>query len=608
MSFEKGKFVWAVDRKDGRKYKCKIVQVKDELIKIHYHGWNSSHDEWIEKSSERLLGEVCGDFGSSQGSQSLNDSVQSAERLIDSLSEVVSAREATISDAATNAGTANVDSPEIIQGDSVSGLARKRVRGSESPGDGCGGGPRKRLSVDVGGGLAMVDFVGSRSVGAAGDGPSAGGGMAAEGGLNTSSATLRYVSDASNTSVGGSTLTDAGAVQGESGACVADCKLCLLPITGRFVECEGCKAGFHPDTLCLGIEDREISVLLDNTNGALVYKCCLCRSGKSGATGAFNQLLKMVGVLAQGFKKSGFRSVGNTVSSSRVESAGEAVSRVEVMSHLRELREREKRSNSIMLRGLQTASTSAARDIFRKICDLLDVGIVELSEMVRVGPNNLFRATVINADLRREVLMRSHELRRSDNFARVYVDRDLTYQQRQEVLAKRRAVRQSHVGDSSNANGGPLETILSVIRGQGDNLPSRNLATSDHQQRVDRSCSGSRNRYDVVGRSSRSRGNMRGRGNGRGSGNLRDDYNTRDGEGSGSSREESFRGRGSFGNGGIGDGSGWIRVANREGNGGRRNSQGMQGSGSVYRTHSGGLGSNIRSNVGNARHITRNLN
>ena len=61
-------------------------------------------------------------------------------------------------------------------------------------------------------------------------------------------------------------------------------------------------------------------------------------------------------------------------------------------------------------------------------------------------------------------------------------------------------------------------------------------------------------------------------------------------------------------NGGSGDGSGWIRVANREGNGGRRNSQGMQGSGSVYRTHSGGLGSNIRSNVGNARHITRNLN
>ena len=79
---------------------------------------------------------------------------------------------------------------------------------------------------------------------------------------------------------------------GQSVACVVNCKLCLLPITGRVVECEGCKAGFHPDTLCLGIEDSEISVLLDNINGALVYECCLCMSSKSGATGAFSQLLK----------------------------------------------------------------------------------------------------------------------------------------------------------------------------------------------------------------------------------------------------------------------------------------------------------------------------
>ena len=235
-----------------------------------------------------------------------------------------------------------------------------------------------------------------------------------------------------------------------------------------------------------------------------------------------------------------------------------------------------------MLRGLQTASTSAARDIFRKICELLGVGNVELSEMVRVGPNNLFRATVVNADLRREVLMRSHELRRSENFARVYVDRDLTYQQRQEVLAKRRAARQNHMGDSSSYNGDSLETVLSVITGQGENLPSQNLVTPYHQQRVDRSCSGTRNGYEVVGRSSRSRGNMRGRGNGRGSSNFRDDYDTRDGGRRGSSREVSFRGRGrsggrrgSVGMGSGGDGSGRNWVSNGEGNSGRRNCQGM---------------------------------
>ena len=79
--------------------------------------------------------------------------------------------------------------------------------------------------------------------------------------------------------------------------------------------------------------------------------------------------------------------------------------------------------------------------------------------MVSVGLNNIFRAAVVKADLRRQVLMCSHELRRSENFARVYVDRDSTCQQRKEVLAKRRAVRQSNFDDSSNFDEDSLETI-----------------------------------------------------------------------------------------------------------------------------------------------------
>ena len=61
------------------------------------------------------MGEVCGDFRSGHVSQSLNDSVQSAERLIASLSEVVSARELSNGDAVSNAETANADSPGIIR-------------------------------------------------------------------------------------------------------------------------------------------------------------------------------------------------------------------------------------------------------------------------------------------------------------------------------------------------------------------------------------------------------------------------------------------------------------------------------------------------------------
>ena len=60
VSFEKGKLVWPVDRKDSQKYKCKIVQVMDELFKIHYHGWKS--------------------LSGCQGSQTAWMTVQSAEK------------------------------------------------------------------------------------------------------------------------------------------------------------------------------------------------------------------------------------------------------------------------------------------------------------------------------------------------------------------------------------------------------------------------------------------------------------------------------------------------------------------------------------------------
>ena len=116
---------------------------------------------------------------------------------------------------------------------------------------------------------------------------------------NTPSSTPRYVSNVSNTSVGAGTSSAVEVVLGESDDRNYSCGLCRLLIAERSIQCDGCKSNFHSDTLCLGIEKDEISVLLNNTNGALLYKCCLCRSGKSGATGAITQLLRMVGTLVR---------------------------------------------------------------------------------------------------------------------------------------------------------------------------------------------------------------------------------------------------------------------------------------------------------------------
>ena len=48
MNLEKGQFVSVIDRKDNKPYRCKVVGVKDDLLKIHYHVWNSKWDEWVQ--------------------------------------------------------------------------------------------------------------------------------------------------------------------------------------------------------------------------------------------------------------------------------------------------------------------------------------------------------------------------------------------------------------------------------------------------------------------------------------------------------------------------------------------------------------------------------
>ena len=60
------------------------------------------------------------------------------------------------------------------------------------------------------------------------------------------------------------------------------------------------------------------------------------------------------------------------------------------MTHVRELREREKRLDSIIIRGLTTTSVNIVKDKFRDICRVLRLENIELCKVKKVGPTNLF--------------------------------------------------------------------------------------------------------------------------------------------------------------------------------------------------------------------------
>ena len=72
---------------------------------------------------------------------------------------------------------------------------------------------------------------------------------------------------------------------------------------------------------------------------------------------------------------------------------------------------------------------------FDNICLLLNVGKVLLSGLFRIGETGLFRVKIEDKDKRSFLLSRVKELRSSEAFRSVYIQRDLAYKQQQEMVA-----------------------------------------------------------------------------------------------------------------------------------------------------------------------------
>ena len=152
--------------------------------------------------------------------------------------------------------------------------------------------------------------------------------------------------------------------------------------------CGECHRPFHPDRLCLGVEQDVIDVLLRDSQGAVRYVCCGCRSGvgtdRSLGSGqsAFKQLLSIVGGLVAEVKEltetiGSMRGNGSDNVSTRQHSQVASVGAVadslngqSVMGEVRELYEREKRKCSIILRGVGEVTLDEVQTTFSSICNI----------------------------------------------------------------------------------------------------------------------------------------------------------------------------------------------------------------------------------------------
>ena len=37
----------------GKEYECKVVDVKEGAVKVHYLGWNAGYDDWVSTEKEK---------------------------------------------------------------------------------------------------------------------------------------------------------------------------------------------------------------------------------------------------------------------------------------------------------------------------------------------------------------------------------------------------------------------------------------------------------------------------------------------------------------------------------------------------------------------------
>ena len=505
------------DKKDGLIYDCKAVRVTVKRVLVHYVGWNKSRDEWLSLDDPRIVS------GSAGGSRAISleprvvspHGRNSAEKQIDELYSIICSQP--------------VGSATQLPTKQPAGNKRKR---SEEPElNHPTGNARKRSLVNHHHEVDAPSTDLSRPVEEETPPAAAPSSQRREQRSSLPTTTLDPP-DAS-----GTTAASLAVGNREVSACVpvseTNCGLCQISIPQSKVKCTTCDKIFHPDTMCTGLADQVISVLLSNTDGSLLYKCCFCRLSTNDDSAGRLQLAKIVGQLVKAIKS----TVNPPSVPPRVvnDTAGSTSTRNDILSQVRELREREKRRDYVIIRGLQNITVPQVRLKVSSISDLLHIAPVELSDIQPVGNSNLFRAKISNEASRKQLLMKCHQLRNTEEFSHVYINRDLTFQQRQDLRERRAAATgQSSSTVVSRPNSIPVADARSrsgAGSGRFSCLPEVDLGNesllSNHDIAINRGPS--RGRGSGQGRgSARGRGlvQRRGvgpdRGAGRGNGSARD--------------------------------------------------------------------------------------
>lgn len=244
---------------------------------------------------------------------------------------------------------------------------------------------------------------------------------------------------------------------GTGGACAPTlCGSCNASVGDDCIGCDRCDGWFHPASMCMGLSDKVIETIIKHEGKGINFVCLSCRINTpattssrrtsdvgSDLTAAIKQLHEMVTSLCTAVRtlltstslpqdQSQPLPVCSTVTKDELD--------MRIREQIREVRDREIRRDSVIVRGLPNADVASACNVFKEVSLFLINKEVGLQDPVCINrEKGIFRGKVLNMDDKKSLLAASPRLKQSGQFSSLYIHRDLTYRQRQELRARREA-------------------------------------------------------------------------------------------------------------------------------------------------------------------------
>ena len=247
------------------------------------------------------------------------------------------------------------------------------------------------------------------------------------------------------------------------------CITCGHEVTDKSIQCDGCDRWTHSKQGCSGLPNKLASEIMKSKVDSVQYICNPCRSkpGTGSSTGAVLKSLNQINITLQGIA-TGLNDLqawkGDMLDwRKRVDDAldhqstGRAptLDRDEMRSIIREeqieLRERDKRKTSIVIKGLNFSTADSFKVAFDDVTDSL-IGLkIDATDIAPITPR-LVRLNVANKDHRMRLLTSASKLKNHETYGHIFISKDLTYRQRTELKTRRQNSRLPASRPVSGAN------------------------------------------------------------------------------------------------------------------------------------------------------------